>query len=101
VAETADISDIPPEVLLLFCQITFQLLDKGFAHYSADAILHRIRWHYQVDMGMRDFKCNNNWTPHLARWFIEQNPWLDGFFEMRILRAQRPNGGYEYDECWT
>jgi hypothetical protein len=78
-----DISGIPTAVVSLFERITLALIDQGFEHYSARAILHRIRWHYTVDAGMRDFKCNNNWTPRLARWFMEEHPSADEFFEIR------------------
>jgi hypothetical protein len=78
-----DVSNLPPEVVALFEKITFGLIEKGFTHYSADAILHRIRWHFRVDMGMRDFKCNNNWTAKLSRWFMESHPSYNEFFEIR------------------
>jgi hypothetical protein len=29
------------------------------------------------------FKCNNNWTPKLSRWFMDNHPELGEFFETR------------------
>jgi hypothetical protein len=78
-----DISGIPGEVVPLFEELALKLHDEGFARYSARAILHRIRWHYQVEQRRHDFKCNNNWTPRLSRWFMDEHPNLDGFFETR------------------
>lgn len=82
-----DISDVPPEVLRLFFDLTFQLIAKGWKQYSADAILHRIRWHYHVEMGRHSFKCNNNWTAYLSREFLRQHPHHDGFFVLRQIRS--------------
>lgn len=78
-----DTSGIPPHVVFMFEQLSLSLVKLGFKHYSARAILHRIRWHYHVDKGDKDFKCNNNWTPRMARWFMDKHPELGDFFETR------------------
>jgi hypothetical protein len=77
------ISGIPPEVVTLFEKLALDIANKGWSRYSADAILHRIRWHYHIERGMRDFKCNNNWTSQMARWFLTRHPELPEFFETR------------------
>lgn len=74
---------VPEDVCILFERFALEIAERGFERYSADAILHRIRWHYQIDNGVREFKCNNNWTSALARWFIAQHPKLKNFFETR------------------
>lgn len=74
---------VPPHVAAMFERLALQLVRQGHQHYSARAILHRIRWHYTVDEGQRDFKCNNNWTPALSRWLMLKHPELDDFFEIR------------------
>src|SRR5215475_1663948 len=74
---------VPPEVLALFEKLALQIKGDGFSRYSADAILHRIRWHFHMERGMRDFKCNNNWTSAMARWAISRHPKLVEFFELR------------------
>ena len=76
-------TDIPPKVFELFEKLAFEVHHRGFKRYSSDALLHRIRWHFQIEKGERDFKCNNNWTPALARWFHNRHPELTGFFETR------------------
>ena len=60
----------------------------GFKRYSARALIHRIRWHEQIERGNQEFKVNNNITPALARWFIARHPALANFFETR----ESPNG---------
>jgi hypothetical protein len=74
------------EVYALFETLALQLRRQGFVRYSARAILHRIRWHYHVERNMKDFKCNNNWTPRMARLCMRRHPELEGFFELRRTR---------------
>jgi hypothetical protein len=70
-----------------FLRIALMLKRDGFTYYSSDAILHRIRWHFQIEKGDRAFKCNDHWTSQLARWAMETSPELEGFFSTRKLRA--------------
>jgi hypothetical protein len=81
--------DVPIDVCVLFESYALQAVKAGVARYSADAILHRIRWHHQVEKGNRDWKANNNWTSALARWFIAKHPDKAGFFETRKLKEER------------
>lgn len=74
---------VPPEVCLLFERLALEVAKAGLKRYSADAILHRIRWHEQIEKGNFGFRANNNWTAPLARWFLARNPQLPGFFETR------------------
>lgn len=74
---------VPPEVCRLFEKLALELLARGFARYSADAILHRLRWEIQVERGNRAFLINNNWAAPLARWFMARNPSAKKFFELR------------------
>jgi hypothetical protein len=85
-------SGIPPEVYSLFEQLTFEVINRGLAHYSSDAILHRIRWHFHIERDDQDFKCNNNWTADLSRWFMKTHPEHDGFFEIRIRKSLASDG---------
>lgn len=82
---------IPGDVARLFEKLAFDIIEKGFDHYSSDAILHRIRWHYAIERGIRDFKCNNNWTSKLARWFVNKHPQHAKFFELRTSPGQMPS----------
>lgn len=89
---------IPPEVCAKFDELAHGLADGtlsgwAFDRYSADAILHRIRWHFTVERRDRAFKCNNNWTAPLARWWLRQHPEYPRFFELR----ERVHDGYRED----
>ena len=77
---------IPPDVCALFERLALQVSAKGHNRYSADAVLHQIRWHFNIERGDREFKANNDWTSALARWFIARHPDLPKFFETREKR---------------
>lgn len=74
---------VPVEVCRLFEKLAHELIDNGFERFSADAILHKIRWEMRVDRGDRAFKINNDHAAPLARWFIARNPSAKTFFELR------------------
>jgi hypothetical protein len=75
--------DVPVEVSALFETLALNLHSAGIVRYSADAILHRIRWEMHVTRGNRAFVANNNWAAPLARWFMARNPSCGKFFELR------------------
>lgn len=75
--------DVPVEVCRLFEGLALTLRAQGYSRFSADAILHRIRWEMNVDRGNRAFKVNNDWAALLARWFMARNPSCGKFFELR------------------
>lgn len=74
---------VPADVCLHFERLALSIQAQGWKRYSADAILHRIRWEWQIERGDRGFRCDNNWTALLARWFMKRNPKAEGFFELR------------------
>jgi hypothetical protein len=77
---------IPFDVCSLFERLALRLLSEGWRRYSSDAILHRIRWHFRVERGIREFKCNDHWTATLSRWAMANHVELAGFFETRQAR---------------
>lgn len=75
-----------PQIWELFCQFTFELINKGFKNYSAQhGIFARIRWHIDTATSNRGkaFKINNNYSAFYARWFMEKFPEHKGFFRKR------------------
>lgn len=85
---------VPLDVSSLFEKLTLDLWNAGWEHYSARAVLHAIRWHKHVEVGDRTFKCNNNWTPALARWFHRVHPEMGEFFH---TRASPGTGGPKHN----
>lgn len=77
--------NVPPEVCQLFEKLALQVRAAGFTRYSADAILHRLRWEAQIERGNREFTVNNDWAAPLARWTMNRHIDLATikFFETR------------------
>lgn len=72
-----------------FIELAVEAKRAGFKRYSADAIVHRLRWHFDVEMRLEGgFKWNDHFTSRLARRAMERVPELEGFFELRRLRSR-------------
>lgn len=64
-----------PRVWVLFQQFAFQVINSGRKHYSADAILHRIRWHVDIETeGDSQFRLNNDHASYYSRLFAAAYP---------------------------
>lgn len=72
-----------PAVWDLFQAFTFEAINAGHKHYSAMAIIQRIRWHTGVETKGSRFKINNNHVAYYARMFHVAYPEHDGFFRLR------------------
>jgi hypothetical protein len=77
-----------PEVWDLFRRFAGELLASGRERYSADAILHRVRWHYAVNAERDEgFKINDHFSSRYARKLRESDERFADFFEFRRLRT--------------
>ena len=73
-----------PEIWDLFVRFTFEMINRGYSHYSVKAVFERIRW--EIDAGgdgTHAFKLNNNYTAFYGRRFMRMYPQHDGFFRTR------------------
>jgi len=100
--ETATLFDIPvkpeiqtafeqfdeenPQVYEQFCELVDELITYGHKRYSADGILHIVRYSKTKTNGV-PFKINNDFTAYYARKFINLNPDKAYFFETRKSKA--------------
>ncbi len=76
-----------PHVYILFQKYARQMLNAGRKRYSARTIIHRIRWHADLQTSGDPFKMNNNYTSRYARKLMTDDPSFDGFFELRELKS--------------
>lgn len=61
---------------------------RGWRHFSIDAIWHSVRFDRAVRVGPEGgYRLNDHFTSRMARLLSESEPELDGFFEVRSLRA--------------
>ena len=72
-----------PLVYYFFKRFTFEVIAKGYQRFSADAIMHRVRWKTKIETLNEKFKINNDYVALYARMFIDDFPQFDGLFEIR------------------
>ena len=72
-----------PEVWTLFEQFTLDRVRQGRRHYSADAIMHRVRWETDAGGKRSPYKINDHHVTCYARRFHREHPELAGFFRLR------------------
>jgi hypothetical protein len=78
-----------PDIWTLFVELTNELIASGKKHYSAYAIMHRIRWHFDTTAEAADShpsKISNNWIPCYARKWVEAFPEHADFFTIHIAK---------------
>ena len=80
-----------PHVWRLFQDYT-RNARRVLCHYSADAILHRVRWNLEVETRSGDgLKINNDFAAYYARMYLATHPDAEGFFELRKRKStERP-----------
>ena len=77
-----------PDFWRLFERFTFDMIRRGFQHYSARAVFDRVRWETATPLDDGSgFKIGNDWSPWYARKFHLLHPAHDGFFRTRIAEA--------------
>lgn len=65
---------------------------RGFKRWSADAMFHVLRFETGISTDDKTgLKINNDYTAFIARDLMDQNPDLNGFFQ---LREQKPRGNW-------
>lgn len=83
-----------PHVYELFSRFTAEVVRKGYAHFSADMVMHRLRWETAITTTERQviegetLRLNNNHVAYYARLWMRDHPGNEGFFRTRRL----PNG---------
>jgi len=77
-----------PEVYAYLLTLCLELRGKGFRRYGIRSLWERVRWHFQVEKDLgADFKLNDHFHSRYARRIVQNHPELNGFFELRELRA--------------
>ena len=78
-----------PEVWDLFVRFSFELMDRGFKHYSVSGVFDRIRWEKGAGAdGTSEFKIGNNFKPFYARAFMKKYPEANGFYRLRYQNTK-------------
>ena len=83
-----------PEVKEAFRKTTLQLIDRGFKHWSAGAVIDIVRWEGSKGntTNKGDFKINDHCAPFYARDFRHHNPEHREFFRIRRQSSRKTPG---------
>ena len=79
-----------PEVYRLFKRFTFEAITSGKERYSAWGIIHRIRWHTDMETTGSEYKIGNGNIAYYSRLFMEDYPEYDGFFMTKRMDTDIP-----------
>lgn len=73
------------ELMNRFIRLAWRIKKRGFQHYSAQAIIEQLRWHYDLKHGpdADGYKINHKWRSYLARYAEQKEPRLKDFFRKR------------------
>ena len=77
-----------PHVFSAFVEKTRQVAATGRSHYSADAVVHAIRWDHDIAANDGRFKIKNGHVAYLARHSMEQCPQFAGINRTCSLRSR-------------
>lgn len=77
-----------PHVYRLLVRFARELRDSGMTKSGIRMVWERMRWEMTVKVyDHAKFKLNNNYTSRYVRLIMQQEEDLNGFFEVRDLRA--------------
>jgi hypothetical protein len=72
----------------MFKRYAYIAKQKGYTHFSANAITHRMRWELAFERPEGEqFKINDHYSARMARELEEEVPEFTGFFRSRRLRT--------------
>ena len=76
-----------PQVYTLFCQITFQAMQKGLLNFGAGAVFEIMRWETSVVSSTKTRTLCNTFRAYYARLFELQHPTYKGYFRNKPSAA--------------
>ena len=84
-----DFDQANPHIWELFMKFAYEIFHHH-SHFSADAVLHRIRWEVATtttEYEAGGYKINNNYSAFYARKLMDADPAFAGFFRTRASAA--------------
>lgn len=75
-----------PHVYAALKSLALQMLSNGVRRYGIKGLFEILRWQFSLQTNGEAFRLPNNFTSRYARLLIQQEPQLEGFFELCELR---------------
>lgn len=76
-----------PQVYVSLVRLARQLKDRGHRKIGIKMLFEVVRWQTMLRTEGDPFKLNNNYHSRYARKIMDQEPDLEGFFELRELKS--------------
>jgi hypothetical protein len=76
-----------PHVFTLLVRLSREWKAAGHKRCAIDVLFGRLRWDIGIKTVGDDFRVNNDFRSRYSRKIMAECPDLDGFFEVRELRA--------------
>ena len=75
-----------PQVYEWLKRSAMQLKDNGHKKWGMKSLIEVLRWQHAMQTTDPVFKINNNHAPYYARYLMDMNPELKGFFNIRQVK---------------
>lgn len=75
-----------PQIFELFKHLAGKVRAAGHQKYSAQAIMHIIRWHHDIKSSSKQFKISNDFIALYARLLMEDDQKFTDFFDTRPMK---------------
>ena len=75
-----------PQVYTWLKQSAMQLKANGHKKWGMKSLIEVLRWQQAMQTTDPSFKINNNHAPYYARYLMDMNPSLRGFFNIRQVK---------------
>ena len=80
--------DANPHVYQSLVRRAIRLRRSGVTRWGVKGLFEVLRWEYALQTRGDEYKLNNSFTALYARLLMEQEPALDGFFEVRERKSK-------------
>lgn len=77
-----------PQVYAALRSLALQMVGNGVRQYGIKGLFEILRWDFAMQTKGEPFRLSNDFSSRYARLLMKQNPQLNGFFELRVLRER-------------
>jgi|TARA_B110000003_G_C16572990_1_gene505063 hypothetical protein len=76
-----------PDIYYYIRSMALDLFNSGYKTWGMKSLIEAVRWQIATTTTDPVFKINNNHAPYYARYLMDMEPQLEGFFKTREVKA--------------
>tara|TARA_B100001175_G_scaffold278152_1_gene254582 strand:- start:6829 stop:7173 length:345 start_codon:yes stop_codon:yes gene_type:complete len=76
-----------PDIYFYIRSMALDLFNSGHKTWGMKSLIEAVRWQIATTTTDPVFKINNNHAPYYARYLMDMEPQLEGFFKTREVKA--------------